>query len=147
MPRGLQTESVSAPPEYAHEEEDGSAQGHVVASAMHYNYSAVHTGSDQGHDDVDQAVAEMRDPDADDVPLTPIAVTHAAGFPRAKGSSSRRGKGKEMADTSPYPQLSSAGVIRAPSMRERNRGSILTLPRSVRSTNSSLSHHHDENDS
>ncbi len=85
MPRGLQTESVSAPPEYPHEEEDGSAQGHVVASAMHYNYSAVHTGSDQGHDDVDQAVAEMRDPDADNVPLTPIAVTHAAGFSPREG--------------------------------------------------------------
>ncbi|KLO16026.1 hypothetical protein SCHPADRAFT_823713 [Schizopora paradoxa] len=149
MPRGLQIESVSSePPEY--EGEDGSQQAHAnakattVANAIHYNYSAVRTsGSDNGHDDVDQAVAEMRDPDADDVPLTPTSAV------RSHGSSTRRlkdkGKGKEPAGQS---SMMSA-VIRNPSMRERDRGSTITLPRSVRSTNtgSNISHHRNESNS
>lgn len=151
MPRGLQIESVSSePPDYVQQDgEDGSQRGHAtntVASALHYNYSAVRSsGSDNGHDDVDQAVTEMRDPDADDVPLTPTAAT---------GASVRRvrAKGKEKAtaaDASSFSHSGSTGVIRNPSMRERDRGSILTLPRSVRSTNtgSSISHHHNESNS
>lgn len=153
MPRGLQIESVSSePPEYVQQDgEDGSQRGHTtntntVANALHYQYSAVRSsGSDNGHDDVDQAVAEMRDPDADDVPLTPTAVT---------GASARRvrAKGKEKAtaaDASSFSHSGSTGVIRNPSMRERDRGSILTLPRSVRSTNtgSTISHQHYESNS
>jgi len=148
MPRGLQTESVAELPEYTQDEDD-SGPGHIVSNAMHSNYSVVHTGSDQGHDEVDQAVREMHNPDADDVPLTPIAASHAVGLPRAKGSRSRRGtinggKEKEM-PLSAIAQSSSAGAMRHPSMRERG-GSVLTLPRSIGSTtNSSASHHHDEN--